>query len=71
MKIIQFLYFTTNCSTADYLNSVSTFDKKKILNVARGGHGINTDLAWMPGFYDKLAEIGIVYYPMMPQFNEI
>lgn len=45
--------------TADYTSVVSTFDKNKVLNVARGGHGINTDLNWMPGFYDKLAEIGV------------
>ncbi|MBV5315381.1 MAG: hypothetical protein JZU47_18900 [Prolixibacteraceae bacterium] len=45
--------------TADFSNVVSKFDKKKVLNIARGGHGINTDLTWMPGFYDKLAEIGI------------
>lgn len=45
--------------TADFNNVVSTFDKSKVLNVARGGHGINTDLTWMPGFYDKLVEIGV------------
>lgn len=45
--------------TADYSNVVSTFDKNKVLNVARGGHGINTDLTWMPCFYDKLVEIGV------------
>jgi hypothetical protein len=45
--------------TADYTNVVSSYDKTKVLNVARGGHGINTDLTWMPGFYDKLVEIGV------------
>ena len=45
--------------SADYTNIVSTFDRTKVLNVARGGHGINTDLTWMPGFYDKLVEIGV------------
>lgn len=45
--------------SADYTNVKSTFDKTKVLNVARGGHGINTDLTWMPGFYDKLVEIGV------------
>ncbi|NJO69560.1 MAG: hypothetical protein HC830_10005 [Bacteroidetes bacterium] len=44
---------------ADYTDVKSTYDKAKVLNIARGGHGINTDLTWMPGFYDKLAEIGI------------
>lgn len=34
-------------------------DKSKVMNVARGGHAINSDLAWMPSFYDKLAEVGI------------
>jgi len=48
--------------TADFTKVVSTFDKAKVLNVARGGHGINTDLNWMPGFYDKLVEIGIVEF---------
>jgi hypothetical protein len=45
--------------SADFNNTVSTFEKEKVLNVARGGHGINTDLTWMPGFYDELAEIGV------------
>jgi len=30
--------------TADFSNIVSKFDKKKVLNIARGGHGLNTDL---------------------------
>jgi beta-xylosidase len=45
--------------TADYTHVVSSYDKTKVLNIARGGHGINTDLTWMPGFYDKLVEIGV------------
>jgi hypothetical protein len=45
--------------SSDFTNVISTFDKSKVLNVARGGHGINTDLTWMPGFYDEMAEIGV------------
>jgi len=48
--------------TSDFNATVSAFDKSKVLNVARGGHGINTDLTWMPGFYDKLVEIGVVEF---------
>ena len=48
--------------TSDFNSQTSVFDKGKVLNVARGGHGINTDLTWMPGFYDKLVEIGVVEF---------
>jgi hypothetical protein len=48
--------------TSDFNGTVYAFDKSKVLNVARGGHGINTDLTWMPGFYDKLVEVGVVEF---------
>jgi hypothetical protein len=44
---------------ADYSGNTGAIDKVKPLNVARGGHGINSDLTWMPSFYDKLAEVGV------------
>lgn len=44
---------------ADCTRPAWVFDRGKVLNVARGGHGINTDLSWMPGFYDQLAGIGV------------
>jgi hypothetical protein len=45
--------------TADCAVDGGPLDKAKLLNVARGGHGINSDLTWMPSFYDKLVEIGV------------
>lgn len=44
---------------SNYTNSTTDFDKKKVLNVARGGQGISGELNWMPKFYTKLNEIGI------------
>lgn len=49
----KYILYTT------YNSATTTFDKKKVLNVARGGHGISGDLTWMPKFYNKLNEIGI------------
>ncbi|MBN1769376.1 MAG: hypothetical protein JW842_12780, partial [Prolixibacteraceae bacterium] len=46
-------------ASVDFSVVTSIYDRKKVLNVARGGHGINTDLRWMPSFYDNLVEIGI------------
>lgn len=45
--------------TADCNGNTGSIDKAKLLNVARGGQGINSDLTWMPSFYDKLVEIGV------------
>jgi hypothetical protein len=46
-------------ASVNYSSSTITFDKTKVLNVARGGQGISGDLTWMPKFYDKLVEIGV------------
>jgi hypothetical protein len=64
--LFLFLCFSANSQSlltfqvsSNYNTQTSAFDKKKVLNVARGGQGISGDLNWMPKYYDKLVEIGI------------
>jgi hypothetical protein len=52
-ELSKYILYTT------YNSTTTPFDKKKVLNVARGGQGISGDLNWMPKFYNKLNEIGI------------